>query len=110
MSHETSPASPRPVSKRISRWVLVAVGTALGIGLTYAVIMAFGSDFHRLLTKLAGGLIGAVKDNQGVSLVVTGTCVALVWGFIAIVCALQWRRERTASSSPASARTPSDDS
>lgn len=100
MSHHQANPS-KTISRQLSRGLLVAAAICAGYGSAWALIMWAGSDLHRLLARMAGGVIGLVKDHQEASLMITGLVVTLVWAFIALVCALEWRRERPAARTPA---------
>ncbi len=85
---------PRGSVRKLSRFVLGGLAAVAGLGMTLLIIMLLGSQLHRLLTRTAGAVIGTIKDNQGVTLVVTCSCVALAWTLISLVCIVEWRRER----------------
>ena len=81
---------------KINRW-FVALLPAVTV-FPLLLITLLGSRLHRILSRLAGGIIGEIKDNLGVVVAVSILCVVGVWVFIVVKCWAEGREERRVGS------------
>ena len=80
---------------KINRWLVVLLAAA--IALPALLIILLGGRLHRILSRLAGGIIGEIKDNLGVVVACSVLCVVGVWVFILVKCWAEGRTENRVS-------------
>lgn len=80
---------------KINRWLAALLPAAFAFPLL--LITLLGSRLHRILTRLAGGIIGEIKDNLGVVVACSVLAVVGVWVFIIIKCWAEGRAENHVS-------------
>jgi ABC-type Mn2+/Zn2+ transport system permease subunit len=79
---------------KINRWLAILLPSVIAFSLL--LITLLGTQLHRILARLAGEIIGEIKDNLAVVVAVSVLCVAGVWVFIVAKCWAEGREGKRA--------------